>query len=91
MTSLYRSETPVASEHTKGSEIASESIEWLAPGQQRVVRVAGVQITMRLVGRKGRRARISISAPAGAVFSSVEPREAQEPTHQTGQQGAQLR
>ncbi len=47
-----------------------ETIEWYYPGQTRTVEVDGIQVTIRFVGRKGRRARISIEAPAGAVFRS---------------------
>jgi hypothetical protein len=46
-------------------------IDWYAEGQSRVVEVAGVQITVRFVGRKGRRGRIAIEAPAGAVFAAL--------------------
>lgn len=42
-----------------------QTIEWFAPGQERVVEVNGVPVTIRFVGRKGRRARI-------AVVSSLE-------------------
>ena len=46
------------------------SIEWFGEGQVRVVEVGGVRVTIRFVGRRGRRARIAITAPAGAVFRS---------------------
>jgi len=46
----------------------SRSIDWYAEGQARVVEVEGVRITVRMVGRQGRRARIAITAPAGAEF-----------------------
>jgi hypothetical protein len=46
------------------------SIDWYAEGQSRVVEVDGVRITVRFTGRKGRRGRIAIEAPAGAVFAS---------------------
>ena len=49
----------------------SQSIDWYAPGQSRTVEINGVHVTVRFVGRKGRRARIAIVAPAGAVFQSV--------------------
>ena len=54
-----------------GAEFGSpncQSIDWYAPGQSRIVEVAGVRITVRFIGRKGRRGRIAIEAPAGAVF-----------------------
>jgi len=48
----------------------SQSIDWYAEGQSRTVEVDGVRVTIRFVGRRGRRARIAIEAPAGASFSS---------------------
>ena len=45
-----------------------QSIDWYHEGKARSVEVGGVIITVRLVGRNGRRARIAILAPAGAVF-----------------------
>lgn len=46
----------------------SQSIEWYSEGQTRIVCVGGIRVSIRLVGRKGRRARIAIAAPPGAVF-----------------------
>jgi hypothetical protein len=46
----------------------SVSIDWYSEGESRTVEVDGVQVTVRFVGRKGRRGRIAILAPAGAVF-----------------------
>ena len=51
----------------------SVSIDWYAEGQSRSVEVDGVLIVVRFVGRKGRRSRIAISAPAGAAFRDQEP------------------
>ncbi len=45
-------------------------IDWYSEGQSRTVDVGGVRMTVRFVGRKGRRGRIVITAPAGAVFRS---------------------
>ena len=39
----------------------SKSIDWYSEGQGRDVVVAGVRMTVRLVGRKGQRARITIT------------------------------
>jgi hypothetical protein len=50
----------------------SQSVEWYREGQSRAVIVDGVQVTVSVVGRKGRRARIKIMAPPGAVFVGVE-------------------
>jgi hypothetical protein len=41
----------------------TQSIDWYAPGQSRTVEINGVQVTVRFVGRKGRRARIAIEGP----------------------------
>src|SRR4029453_4983501 len=52
----------------------SQSIEWYAEGQERTVDVGGVRVTVRFIGRKGRRGRIAIEAPAGAVFRALDLR-----------------
>ena len=46
----------------------SQCIDWYAEGEERIVEVGGVQMTVRFVGRKGRRGRIAITAPPGAAF-----------------------
>ena len=43
-------------------------IDWYSEGQSRTVEVGGIRITVRFIGRKGRRGRVAIEAPAGAVF-----------------------
>jgi len=48
------------------------SIEWYSEGQTRYVEVGGSRIEVRFVGRRGRRGRIAITAPAGAAFISEE-------------------
>jgi len=50
----------------------TQSIDWYAPGQSRTVEIDGVQVTVRFVGRNGRRARIAIVAPAGAVLRDAD-------------------
>ena len=50
----------------------SQSIEWFSEGQTRAVEIDGMQVTVRFVSRNGRRARIAIEAPAGAVFCCLE-------------------
>ena len=50
----------------------SQSIDWYVEGQARDVEVAGVRVTVRFVGRKGRRARIAITGPAGAMFRALD-------------------
>jgi hypothetical protein len=47
-----------------------QSTDWYAEGESRVVDIDGVQVRIRYLGRKGRRGRIVITAPAGAVFDS---------------------
>ncbi len=55
----------------KANEPATSTlIDWYSEGESRVVEVDGVRVTIRFVGRKGRRGRILIEAPAGAAFSS---------------------
>jgi hypothetical protein len=44
-------------------------LDWYSEGETRVVEIDGVRVTVRFVGRKGRRGRIAIEAPAGTVFS----------------------
>src|SRR4051794_18772444 len=48
-----------------------QSIDWYAEGQVRTVEVNGVRVAIRFVGRHGRRARIAITAPTGAIFLST--------------------
>jgi hypothetical protein len=52
----------------------SQSIDWYAEGESRVVDVGGVCMIVRFIGRKGRRGRIAIYAPPGASFRSAEPK-----------------
>ena len=57
---------------TTESTPTSKSIDWYAEGQSRTVEVDGVRVTVRFIGRKGRRARVEIEAPAGAVFRALD-------------------
>jgi hypothetical protein len=50
----------------------SQSIDWYSDGESRTIFASGVQITVRFISRKGRRARIAISGPAGAVFRVLD-------------------
>jgi len=50
-----------------------QSIDWYSEGQTRTVEVSGIRVTIRFVGRRGRRARIAITAPAGTVFMAAAP------------------
>jgi hypothetical protein len=69
---IERKELPTTHTESSVQRSASQSIEWYADGQLRMVEADGIQITIRLVGRKGRRARIAVTAPPGAVFRSVD-------------------
>lgn len=51
-----------------------KSIDWYSEGETRVVRIGDVEVLIRLVARKGRRGRILVEAPAGAVFETVTNR-----------------
>ena len=67
--------TPGQSQNDERSMPAGPSpicrcIDWYSEGESRTVEVAGVCITVRFIGRKRRRGRIAIEAPAGAVFSA---------------------
>lgn len=46
----------------------STCVDWYCEGEGRVVEVNGVRLVVRFVGRKGRRGRILLEAPAGALF-----------------------
>ena len=50
----------------------STCVGWYSEGESMTVEVSGVRVNMRFIGRKGRRARIAITAPAGAKFVSVD-------------------
>jgi len=45
--------------------------DWYAVGQGMTVEVGGVTVAFRVVGHKGRRTRIVVTAPAGAVISGT--------------------
>ena len=60
----------VSREAKQSEPRTSTSIDWYAEGETRVVEVDGIRVTIRFVGRKGRRARIAITGPAGAEFRS---------------------
>jgi hypothetical protein len=48
-------------------------IDWFAEGEAKTVEVDGIRVIVRFIGRKGRRGRIAIEAPAGAEFLSDSP------------------
>jgi hypothetical protein len=56
---------------TNAAMARSRSTDWYAEGQARVVRIGSLRIVVTFLGRKGRRARVKIEAPAGAEFESL--------------------
>jgi hypothetical protein len=76
---------------TTGLEVSNvrRSIDWYRPGEARTVDIGGHRITVVLVERRGRRARIAITAPAGALFrasdcsSAVRERQTSRRTKQS--------
>jgi hypothetical protein len=58
-----RVETPLTSGVAQPrSESPSRRVHaWLAPGQDWIVEIGGVEIVVRLVERRGRRARVAVS------------------------------
>jgi len=54
------------------SATVSQSIDWYAEGEERIVEADGIRVVVRFVGRKGRRGRIAITAPPGAAFSTCD-------------------
>lgn len=50
----------------------SRSIEWYAEGDSRRVAIGGIEVVVKFIGRKGRRARIAIVAPASALFCGCD-------------------
>ena len=50
----------------------SVCVDWYSEGESKVVFVDGAQVTVRFIGRKGRRGRIAIEAPAGALFMALD-------------------
>lgn len=56
------------------TEPVSQSFDWYAEGEVRTIEIGGIEVVVKFVGRKGRRARIAITAPAGAVFSGNDAR-----------------
>ncbi len=53
-------------------DISSQSADWYHEGDSRTVEFNDVEMTVRYVGRKGRRGRIVITAPPGANFRSLD-------------------
>ncbi len=49
-----------------------QSIDWYTEGDVRTVEFGDLKVTVRFVGRKGRRARIAILGPPSITFTWVE-------------------
>ncbi len=70
----HSTETILLQSPDSNGERPCRSIDWYTQGQSRTVEVDGRRVVVRFVGRRGRRARIAVLAPAGADFG-VEERE----------------
>lgn len=60
---------------TESERTVVRTVDWYAQGDAQVVEIDGKQIVVLLVGRKGRRARISIVAPETATFATPEDQQ----------------
>ena len=74
MTSNRQADPPI-SPVVPAAVPTSRCIDWYAEGESKVVEVNGARIVVRFVGRRGRRGRIAIEAPAGAAFSTLDDGE----------------
>ncbi len=54
-----------------GNKSSSQVVSWFAEGQGLTIDFAGLTVIVRYVGRKGRRARIAVTAPPASVFHSL--------------------
>ena len=79
MRSLQSDHRDAIADRARTSVNASQSIDWYAEGEERIVEADGVQIAIRFVGRKGRRGRIAITAPPGAAFRTRDQDNAVQP------------
>ena len=70
MKSRQKNDQDATSNRTHVPAEVSQSIDWYAEGEERSVEAGGMQVVVRFVGRKGRRGRISITAPPGAAFGT---------------------
>jgi hypothetical protein len=71
---VTKSKLPRKRSEPKPAEVSADtrscrSIDCYAEGQVRIIDIDGVRVTLQFVGRKGRRARIAITAPSGTVFA----------------------
>ncbi len=72
MESQPKNDQDAISNRTHVPAEVSQSLDWYAEGEERIVDAGAVRVVVRFVGRKGRRARIAITAPAGAAFRACE-------------------
>jgi hypothetical protein len=79
MESQQTSDQAVASNRTHVPTGTSQSTDWYAEGEERIVEADGIQVVVRLVGRKGRRARIKFTAPPGTAFRACDRKKAVQP------------
>ena len=75
MEDMQKRRGPATTGRNRDEVPTSQSIDWYAVGQSRDVVVAGVRVTVRFVGRKGRRSRIAITCPAGSPFRALDSSE----------------
>ena len=75
MESQKKDDQDTTSNRTHAPAVASQCIDWYAEGEERVVEAGGIRVVVRFVGRKGRRGRIAITAPPGAVFRTLDLNE----------------
>ena len=75
MESQQKNDHAAMSNQTRMVAQTSQSIEWYAEGEERIVDAGGIRIVVRFVGRKGRRGRIAITAPPGAAFRARDRNE----------------
>jgi hypothetical protein len=75
MDSQQKNDQEVSDNRPHAPAEVSQSIEWYAEGEERIVDAGGMRVVVRFVGRKERRGRIAITAPAGAAFRARDLNE----------------
>ena len=72
MDSQQKNDQDAISNRTHVPSEWSQSIDWYAEGEERIVEADGIRVVVRFVGRKGRRGRFAITAPPGAAFLACD-------------------